>query len=277
MDYIEISIDCKGSELITEQVIALLSNSGFEGFHETDDGIKAFIPESDFSESTLSLIAHFVKAGDVVLKDKKIIGDTNWNHEWESGFNPVLVDNQVLIRAPFHNPDPSIKFDIVIEPKMSFGTGHHATTEGMIKLMLDIPFQKKIILDMGCGSGILGIMAGKLGASAVTAVDNDVWAFRNAEENFVRNGFSDAAVILGDQRNVEAQKFDIIMANITRNALTGMMDDIYLLLNSGGYLLMSGFVSEDLPLIEKKAHIIGLQKTRMIESDHWVAVTFSKG
>jgi ribosomal protein L11 methyltransferase len=205
---------------------------------------------------------------------EKRIPDQNWNAEWEKNFEPVLIADKCYIRAPFHPLCPGYPYEIIIEPKMSFGTAHHETTAMMIEMMMQMDFNGKKVLDMGCGTGILAILAGMLGASEVDAVDNDEWAFNNAVENMERNGATKVNVKLG---NITAagSGYDIILANINRNVLLVHIPE-YSKRMKKGELLMSGFYEDDLEAIQKSATSNGFKFDRTINNNQWVATRFIK-
>jgi ribosomal protein L11 methyltransferase len=194
---------------------------------------------------------------------------------WESQYEPVLIDNRCMVRAPFHPQPVGVEFDIVIMPKMSFGTAHHETTKLMIQYLLSLQVSGKSLLDMGSGTAVLAILARMKGAFPVSAVDNDEWAFNNAVENVKSNKFADIEVVLGDSSFLSDKKFDIILANINRNILLNDIPSYCKSLNVGGKLFMSGFYSEDLPLIEAKANETGLRIMSSRIENKWTAACFT--
>lgn len=259
-----------------ELLMAMLADIGFESFTENDDGtLSAFIQSPLFTAELSARLGSGEFSG--FLQSFRIdrIADQNWNAVWESNFEPVLIDGQCFVRAPFHEPIKGIEFDIVIMPKMSFGTAHHETTKLMIQYMLGIEMNGKSFLDMGSGTAVLAILARKKGAVQVTAIDNDEWAFNNALENIQSNNFTDIEVLLGDSSILPGRKCDLIFANINRNILLADIPAYRLSLNPGGKLFVSGFYSDDLPLIEAKANEAGLLMLSHRIENNWTAACFS--
>lgn len=210
----------------------------------------------------------------------KEIEDQDWNRLWEENFTPIVVDGRIQVRAGFHEPLPGVEYEIIIEPKMSFGTGHHATTALMLRMVLDYADRicGKRVLDMGCGTGILAIMAAKVGAKEVTGIDIDEWAYRNAMENLRNNHIQDRVEIrIGDAALLEGEApFDVILANINRNILLEDMAHYVERLNVNGLLIMSGFYQQDLPLIRQRAEELGLVLLQEKEENKWTAACFYK-
>ena len=204
------------------------------------------------------------------------IEERDWNAEWESNYPFVLIDGRCMVRAPFHDKNPNVEFDIVIEPKMSFGTANHETTFQMLQILLDEDVKGLNILDMGCGTGVLAILAMMKGAGSVTAVDNNEWAYENAFENMKRNGIKDQAIILGDATALEGKTFNLILANINRNILLKDMHFYFDCLLDGGKLFMSGFYEADLPRIKAEAVRLGMKYVKHHSSNDWVAAEFTR-
>ena len=200
--------------------------------------------------------------------------DKDWNAEWEKSFTPITVAGRCRIRAPFHEYDANYQLDIIIEPKMSFGTGHHATTTLMIQQMFDIDLEGKTVLDMGCGTGVLAIAAKKLGAQNVMAIDIDHWSVENTQENAASNNVA-LTVIEGGEEAISG-RFDVILANINRNILLEQMPTYSTALNAGGTLCLSGFYSADLDIINNLAKQLGLQLAKTVEQNDWVSARFIK-
>jgi len=273
MQYIELDIHTTGYES-NEIIISELGDNGFDFFEEKDYGLKAYIKESNFYEENLKTLfflndIKFTKSFSV-----KIIEDKNWNEEWEKNFDPIIIDN-CIIRAPFHSKPDNIEYDIVINPKMSFGTGHHETTSMMIELLLQSDFKNKEVLDMGCGTGVLAILASLLGANHIDAVDYDEWAYNNSIENVINNNIENITVYHDDIKFSSAQKnYDFILANINRNVLLEQIPEYKNSLTKKGLLYMSGFYLEDLPIIKDKAIQFDLEFIRYISKNNWVAVIF---
>ena len=232
----------------TELLLAELINLSFSGFEESDSEILAYIDSKDHS---YVLIADFRQEHPDLTIEVTELNDENWNEVWESNFEPVFIDDRVVLRAPFH-PPMNKEFEIVMEPKMAFGTGHHETTAGMIRQMLNMDFAGKRVLDMGAGTGVLAIMASKLGAKEVIAIDFDENATKSCVENIDRNKANNISVLLGDDNVIPEQTFDMVLANINRNVLVDLIPKMKTHIEEG-YLLLSGILEEDGALIEKEA------------------------
>lgn len=250
-------------------LIALLSEEGYEGFEQSETTLQAFIPEENFVEVTLNDLAKTHS----FTWTKTIIPKQNWNELWESNFEPVQVDDFVGIRANFHPSFSNVEHEIVITPKMSFGTGHHATTYMVMQLMRELDLAGKSVFDFGTGTGILAILAEKLGAAKVVAVDNDDWCIENTTENVQVNGCSNIEV-----KKIEilsfSQKFDIIIANINRNII---IDNIHILrqgLAEKGQLLLSGLLKDDEKDIHAICQSVGFQYNKTIERNGWIAMWY---
>ena len=258
-----------------ELLVGVLADAGFESFTENDDGtLSAFIQYQLYTHDLAARLGsgEFVEFLDSFLIKK--IADENWNAVWESQYDAVLIDGRCMVRAPFHPKPVGVEFDIVIMPKMSFGTAHHETTKLMIQYLLSMDVTAKSLLDMGSGTAVLAILSRMKGASPVSAYDNDEWAFNNALENVQSNNFADIEVLLGDSSLLAGKKFDIILANINRNILLNDIPAYRKSLNTGGMLIMSGFYSEDLLLIEAKANATGLKIASKHIENNWTAACF---
>ncbi|EAR00033.1 ribosomal protein L11 methyltransferase [Maribacter sp. HTCC2170] len=257
----------------TDILIAELGAAGFESFVEKENGVQAYIQETDWHEGILegvSILGNPLFEVSYVLKK---IEQQNWNATWEQNFNPITVGNKCQVRAPFHEKS-NTEFDIVIEPKMSFGTGHHETTHMMLQFILDHDFNGKSVLDMGSGTGVLAILAAMKGASAVDAIDIDNWCYLNAKENVERNGNQAVEVYEGDASLLTNQRYDVIIANINRNILLNDIPTYVKCLNPKGQLFLSGFYKEDIPLISQKCNESGLKFEKNLENNNWVAVKY---
>ncbi|SEB77559.1 [LSU ribosomal protein L11P]-lysine N-methyltransferase [Tenacibaculum sp. MAR_2009_124] len=273
--YTEYNFTISPKEPGTEILIAELGSIGFESFVENETGVVAYIQNNDWNENMLDDI--FVlnsKEFDIEYSHKEI-EQTNWNAEWEKNFKPIRVENKVSVRAPFHE-NPNLEFDIVIEPKMSFGTGHHETTYMMLQHLLDLDVSDKKVLDMGCGTGILAIFVEMKGAKPIDAIDIDTWCYTNSLENVERNNCNNISVFEGDSLLLKDRKYDLIIANINRNILLNDMAVYTDCLKENGTLLLSGFYQEDISIIddEVKKHKLLLIKT--IERNNWVALRYQK-
>lgn len=258
-----------------EQIIAELAGAGFESFEENEYGFNAYITEEIFEEEMILDRAFMDNPSISFNYTIKKIPEQNWNALWESNFNTVWVHKKCYVRAGFHQPAPEAEYEIVIEPKMSFGTGHHETTRLMSELIFDHEFKNTRVLDMGCGTGILGILALKRGALSVTAIDTDVWACENSEENAGMNNVK-MNIIHGNACDIPDAEFDMILANINRNILLNDMEHYNTHLKSKGILMLSGFYLEDLELINLKASQLGMVHQRYITLNEWCASVYHK-
>ena len=278
MAYLEFEIPARSwSSSQKEILVARMSQIGFEGFVELEDRIQAYIQEVHYSADDWSILVEELSGlGLNVQYRYHETPDQNWNEEWEKKFQPVVVAETVLIRAPFHDSASDLPKTIIIEPKMSFGTGHHITTRLMILEMMRRDLDKKRILDMGCGTGVLGIFACLNGASRVLAVDNDQWAFENALENRNRNEASMMEVRLGDKGVLGEEIFDLILANITRNTLVSDMPTYFNHLVGGGHLIVSGILAEDVQFVLNAAYNCSLRHLNTREDSNWISLSFVK-
>jgi len=277
MDNIYISYTFKVSpkEPATEILIAELGEVGFESFVENEEGVEAFIQKTDWNAHVLDDIYVLNSKEFEISYEMQEIAQTNWNIEWEKNFNPIQVDGLVSIRAPFHE-NPNLKYDIVIEPKMSFGTGHHETTHMMVQHLLDLDVAGKKVLDMGCGTGILAIFAEMKGAKPIDAIDIDNWCYQNSLENVERNDCKHIAVFEGDASLLKNKKYEVIIANINRNILLHDMHIYASCLNEKGVILLSGFYKEDISVIDAEVSKYGLKLDKQIERNNWVALKYVK-
>ena len=256
-----------------EILIAELGDAGFESFEETEEGVTAYIQKDDWDKSILDDIQILNSDEFKITYDFEDIEQTNWNAAWEKNFNPIIVDDICSIRAPFH-PKPNTTFDIVIEPKMSFGTGHHETTHMMIQHILKNDFKNKTVLDIGCGTGVLAILAEMKEAKSIDAIDIDNWCYLNSLENVKRNHCSHVKVLKGDASLIKNKKYDIILANINRNILLEDIPKYADCLNKNGVLFLSGFYDNDIPIIEETCRNHMLKFDEKIEKNYWVSLKF---
>ena len=272
--YIEYNFTFSPKEPISEILIAELGNVGFESFVETENGVTAYIQKTDWSAEILADV--FVLNSDEfsIEYNQNEVPQTNWNAEWEKNFEPIQVDDLVSIRAPFHE-NPNLKYDIVIEPKMSFGTGHHETTHMMVQHLLQLDLENKKVLDMGCGTGILAIFAEMKGAKPLDAIDIDNWCYENSVENVTRNNCENISVYEGDAALLVDKKYDVIIANINRNILLTDMKVYTNCLQEGGVLLLSGFYEQDIPVIDAEVIKYGLKLEKFIQRNNWVALKYN--
>lgn len=275
-NYIELNAVIEDPEL-AEIVVAELAEFPFESFANEPSMLKAYIQQTAMADCMDQVNAMLDRYG-ITSRRYVQIESQNWNALWESNFEEVLVAGRVAIRAPFHAPHPEFgALDIEIMPKMSFGTGHHSTTRLMVEMLLGMDVEGRKGLDMGSGTGVLAILAAKLGATTVDAVDIDDMADESCRENAVTNGVADRVVpILGDVRSVAASKYDFIVANINRNILLRDMPAYVGTLNDGGVLVMSGFLEEDVEAITERALSLGMSAGRQKSDGGWVSLEFCK-
>ncbi len=276
MDYIKISININPvNDWYPYVLIANLGSIGFESFMEVESGIEAYIRENEYNENDLKKLLSS-KPDDVEINwNKEFIQEKNWNEEWEKNyFNPLVIGGECLVRAPFHKEYPKCRYEIIIEPNMAFGTGNHETTTMMMEAILVEDMNEKEVLDMGCGTGILGILASMKGAAKVTAIDIDEWPVKGTAENAELNHIKNLKVQKGDARLLGNETYDIILANIHKNVLMEDLPAYAKVLKDKGKLFISGFYLEDLSEIESKAFSCGLKATGCQEKNKWVVAGF---
>ncbi|ALU26337.1 MULTISPECIES: 50S ribosomal protein L11 methyltransferase [Myroides] len=277
MVYIGYHFNVEPRELGTEILIAELGEKAFESFEETATGVSAYVQKDLWTEDILEDVFILQSEQFTITYRKEEIAQVNWNEEWEKNFDPIDVDGICYVRAPFHEKT-SAQYDIVIEPKMSFGTGHHETTFMMIRQILNNDMQDKVVLDMGCGTAILAILAAMRGAKHVDAIDIDNWCYLNSIENAERNNCANVEVFEGDASIISKEpKYNVILANINRNILLNDMDKYIASLYQGGEIYFSGFYTEDITAIKNCAEKIGLVFESSLEKNNWVSLKFIKG
>lgn len=257
----------------TEILIAELGYAGFESFVENDEGVTAYIQKEEWNENILDDIQILKHPEFTIEYEFYDIEQTNWNAEWEKNFKPIVVDDLVTVRAPFHDK-PKTKYDVIIEPKMSFGTGHHETTHMMIQHILKNDFKEKSVLDMGCGTGVLAVLAEKVGATKLDAIDIDNWCYINSLENVERNNCKHISVFEGDVKLLDGKHYDVIIANINRNILLADIPQYATCLNENGMLFLSGFYEDDITLIEAECKKYMLKLEEIIQRGQWVSLKF---
>ena len=274
--YIEYIFNVEPKEPGTEILIAELGFAGFESFVEDDNVVTAYVQKEEWNAEILENVSILTSEEFAISFSKKEIEQTNWNSEWEKNFEAIQVDDLVSIRAPFHD-NPNLEYDIVIEPKMSFGTGHHETTHMMIQHLVTLDLENKSTLDMGCGTGILAIFAEMKGAKPLDGIDIDNWCYLNSIENAERNNCKHISFYEGDASLLTDQKYDVIIANINRNILLNNMVTYTKCLNENGILLLSGFYKEDIAVIDKEVSSYGLTLQNTLERNNWVSLKYLKG
>ncbi len=274
-NYLGYHFTVEPKELGSEILIAELGELPFESFTESEFGLVAYIQKQLWTENILEDL-YILNSPEFVISYKiEEIEQVNWNEEWEKNFEPIDVDGNCHVRAPFH-PKTEAEFDIVIEPKMSFGTGHHETTHMMIQHLLDLDVKNLKTLDMGCGTAILAILAEMKGAQPIDAIDIDNWCYLNSIENAERNNCTHITVYEGDAALLKDKNYDLIIANINRNILLNDMQSYVDCLNSKGTLLLSGFYEEDIPAIDACCTEKGLTYLKKLQRNNWVSLKYQK-
>jgi ribosomal protein L11 methyltransferase len=283
MNYIEVNFTIKTLEtaeinaaMAREILIAELGALNFESFVNTENGLQAYIQEEDFVVEEVEDLYLLENPDFSITMDVVTIEQQNWNAEWEKNFEPIEVDGKCVVRASFHDKK-EVEFDIVIEPKMSFGTGHHETTHQMIAQLMNMDVSGKRVLDMGCGTGILAILACMKGANSITGIDIDEWAFENALENVRNNKCSQIIVKQGGAELLNNCSYDVILANINRNILLNDMEAYIKTMSRGGQIAFSGFYVSDISHIDTKARSLGLRLQRQSEKNNWAALVYQMG
>nr|MBC7613314.1 50S ribosomal protein L11 methyltransferase [Pseudopedobacter sp.] len=276
MNYIELVFT-----LITEEdfhqdlLISTLGEIGFDTFEETDFGFKAYITSAKFNQEELDTQLSEYHSFFGFSYEVNLIPQKNWNEVWESNFSPIEIKDQVYVRANFHPVKPTFKYEIVIDPKMAFGTGHHQTTAMIMEYLLETDVTDKKILDMGCGTGILAILASKLGAKDLVAIDNDEVCFDSTIENSQLNHIKNIKALCGSKEAIPNDQYDVILANINRNILIDQMESYAKVLKTDGLIFFSGFYEDpDLEIINEEARKYDLKYISHKKKDNWVAAKF---
>jgi ribosomal protein L11 methyltransferase len=280
MKYIEVNISLGQNDPFRDLLVDALGNEGpYDSFVETPDGLKAYVQETLFDEAWLKEQIEEIRSMTECTYSFEAMPDKNWNEEWEKQHKPVLVEaangKRVWVRAPFHGHRSDVDYEIEIEPKMSFGTAHHQTTYMMLSYLTELELAGQRVLDMGCGTAVLAILAKIRGAEYVEAIDIDEWAYNNAIENAQRNGVA-LNVRIGDASLLTDQQFDLIIANINRNILLNDMAAYAKVLAQGGTLLLSGFYESDVPVLQQHAEALGLQLQQQKVRQSWAALRLLK-
>lgn len=276
MEYVEFKASVHPLEVGRDILIAELSEIGFESFVETADGVDAYIQSPMFDEVLIKEVGLLNNANFKVSYSIKTIADQNWNAEWEKNFELINVEDECIIRAPFHVKNDAVEFDIVIDPKMSFGTGHHETTYLMIKRLLTLSLEGKNVMDMGCGTGVLAILAQLKKAQYVEAIDIDEWAYNNTLENIRNNNCNEITVEMGGVEKISETMFDVFIANINRNILLNDMAKYVSVLKSGGSLLLSGFFSSDKEMLLEAAASLKMELSYSESKNDWTMLHLIK-
>ncbi len=280
MKYIESRIDiiADDTSLTCDIIAAMLADIGYDSFVPDETGVTAYIPESQWNESTLQETLKSLPIECNITCTNTPIADKDWNEEWEKNyFKPIVIGNDCVIHSTFHTDIPQAKYDILIDPKMAFGTGHHETTSLMLEWMLQHDFSGEEVLDMGCGTAILAILASMRGAKRVTAIDIDNWATENAKENLKLNHIENIDVLLGDASLlIDSHKYDTILANINRNIHIENMQTYASVMQNGTVIYMSGFYTQDLDILKKTAAKYDIKYHSHLEKNNWIAAKFIK-
>ncbi|KPM47286.1 50S ribosomal protein L11 methyltransferase [Jiulongibacter sediminis] len=274
MNYFEATIEVNAD--FAEILIAELAEIGFDTFLENDNGLQAYITEELFDDQAFKLLMEDYSTKTSLFYSIKGIEKQNWNAEWEKSFDPIEVNDQIRVRATFHEAKEGVPYEIIITPKMSFGTGHHETTAQVMQLQLEVDHQKKKVLDVGTGTGILAILAEKLGAGSIRAFDIDEWSVENTLENIELNNCYNISVGQGTIKDETKEEYDIVIANINRNILLEELSIYSTFLKKGGILMLSGFYEKDGPDIEAECNNYSLKKVKLISKKDWAAVVYTK-
>jgi ribosomal protein L11 methyltransferase len=281
MKYVEVTFKTHPcTETVNDVVSALAGEIGFESFVECEGGVQAYIQQSLFDEAALAqMVADFPLPDTQIEYTAVEAEDKDWNEEWEKNFfQPIVIEDRCCIHSTFHHDTPPAEYEILINPQMAFGTGHHETTSSIIAELLDTDLLGKRVLDMGCGTSILAILASMRGAKEVTAIDIDDWCVNNSRDNIALNNCTNIAVELGDAHSLAGREpFDVVIANINRNILLADMPAYAAVMKAGSLLLMSGFYVEDIPAIRQMAESLGFRFEHHREKNRWAAVKFVKG
>lgn len=265
------------TEIVNDVLSAVLGEAGFESFVEQTDGIAAYIQKDLYNETVLKeALADFPLPDTQVEYAYQEAEDKDWNEEWEKNFfQPIVIGDRCCIHSTFHKDTPKTEYEILINPQMAFGTGHHETTSSIISELLNADLKDKSVLDMGCGTSILAILASMRGANPVTAIDIDDWCVNNSKDNIILNQINNITVELGDASLLKGRKpFDVIIANINRNILLADMPQYAACMHAGSELYMSGFYVQDIPVIREKAENLGMKFIHYREKNNWAAVKF---
>jgi ribosomal protein L11 methyltransferase len=276
MNYIELVVNVEPKEQGSDVLIAQLAELGYESFVETEKGFNAYIQEADYNTQQLNLALSFYTDFFKFEYTAITIQQQNWNKEWENNFQPIDVKGKCYIRAPFHDAPKGYVYDVIIEPKMSFGTGHHSTTQLMIQKLMQLDVKGRSLLDMGCGTGVLAIVASMMGADPVTAVDIDEWSYENTIENCGKNNVNNVDVHKGNIQILAGRVFHSILANINKNVLLKDLNVYKEVLEKSGNLVISGFFETDIDELTAKAKELGLLLKDRVVQEQWAMLHFIK-
>ncbi|MEM9990154.1 MAG: 50S ribosomal protein L11 methyltransferase [Bacteroidota bacterium] len=271
MDYYQYTF--KTEAATAEILIALLGQYPFDTFQETTEGLEAYIPCTAFDEEVGQYIEMIAKQFNTQAT-KKLVEGQNWNAVWESNFQPIIVEDFCAVRADLHEAVKGVKYELIIQPKMSFGTGHHATTYLMMQQMRDLDFAGRRVFDYGCGTGVLAILASKLDAQSVDAIDIDQWAYENTVENIATNQVSNVHAKQGTLDTFSLKTYDIILANITFNVIVNSLEELASTLPTGGWLLTSGYFVEDVDKLCLLAATFGFTAQKQLRKEDWMCILF---
>lgn len=271
MDFTTIKVTCAAN--LSDFLISALFEIGFDSFQELDDGFEGSCEKDSYVEEKVNtILTQFPNITYEIKKQEKI----NWNEEWEKNYDPIIVADKCIVRASFHPPQPQFAYEIIVTPKMSFGTGHHATTYQVLAYQMGLNHTGKKVLDVGTGTGILSIMAQKKGATYLVATDIDDWCIENSEENFALNKVQDVQLIQGQIEEVNETGFDIVIANINKNVLLAQIGEYATRLVQGGQLILSGFYEDDIKDLMIEASKYSLQKVQSTVKDKWAMLALTK-
>jgi len=271
--YYEFQINCK--EEFKDNIIAELAEENFEGFEENEDGFSAFIPQSLFENDVFEKILKHYNI-DPVTVPQNTVEQQNWNAQWEASFEPITIGGDIIVKAPFHLLDNHYKYEIIIQPKNTFGTGHHETTQLVLQMMLQTDFKNKQVFDYGCGTGVLGIFASMLGAEKIFAIDIDEWSAENIMENCSLNSVTNIEFKRSDLALIESRNFDVVLANINKNILLISFEKLSKMMNKGANLIISGFYESDLEDLKTEAAKYKLNFKDHYTKNDWCAAMFEK-
>ncbi|WP_430816023.1 50S ribosomal protein L11 methyltransferase [Carboxylicivirga sp. RSCT41] len=277
MEYTKVQVTVMPvNQIANELLMAQMGEMGFESFEENDKGFNAYIPSNQYDSESVSAIVCPLEGIELSFQSE-VIADQNWNDEWEKNFfQPIVIANKCVIRSSFHKIEHNAEHEIIIDPRMSFGTGHHETTGLIVQYILESDVKDLNVLDMGCGTAILGMLCSKKGAAKVTGIDIDEWAYNNALENIKLNNIANMDVLLGGADLLNEQQYDLILANINRNILLNDMDKYAAVLKPGGHILFSGFYSEDVDSIDNIARKHNLELKSQKTDNNWTALAYIK-